>query len=201
MTVTSIGYGDIAPTTTSEQLVAVVIMLLGSVLWGQVIATFCGVVATFNPEAADYRRTSAHARSTHTPPRGLGRARTLASPHPPATPRSPATPRLSDPSPAIPRLSDPSPCAVTYAATVCAVDDLNRFMSVHGLATEMRRRLREYFHRARRRRRRSCVVYPPQSTQPHTSGSHCRHGATHRSDEAPDVRRVRARWQRPNTCG
>ena len=57
MTVTSIGYGDLHPTTTSEQLVATVVMLLGSVLWGQVIATFCGVVSTFNPEAAEFRRT------------------------------------------------------------------------------------------------------------------------------------------------
>lgn len=57
MTVTSIGYGDIYPTCMSEQLVAVAVMLMGSVLWGQVVATFCGVVATFNPEGAEFRRT------------------------------------------------------------------------------------------------------------------------------------------------
>lgn len=58
MTITSIGYGDVVPVLWSEQLVSTVVMLLGSVLWGQVIATFCGVVATFNPEGAEFRRTS-----------------------------------------------------------------------------------------------------------------------------------------------
>ena len=57
MTITSIGYGDVMPVQWSEQLVSTIIMLLGSVLWGQVIATFCGVVATFNPEGAEFRRT------------------------------------------------------------------------------------------------------------------------------------------------
>ena len=51
--------GDIpvAANNANEQIVAVLVMLMGSVLWGQVVATFCGVVATFNPEAAHFRTT------------------------------------------------------------------------------------------------------------------------------------------------
>lgn len=86
MTITSIGYGDVSPVLWSEQLMSTIIMLLGSVLWGQVIATFCGVVATFNPEAAEFRRT---------------------------------------------------------------MDDLNRFMSLQGLDSDLRARLREYFHQTK----------------------------------------------------
>ena len=43
--------------TPGRQVVATFVMLMGSMLWGQVLATFCGVVATFNPEAAEFRRT------------------------------------------------------------------------------------------------------------------------------------------------
>ena len=57
MTITSIGYGDIHPHTWKERVICVVVMLIGSVLWGQLIGTFCSVVATFNPEAAEFRRT------------------------------------------------------------------------------------------------------------------------------------------------
>uniref|UniRef100_A0A7S3B3S5 Potassium channel domain-containing protein n=1 Tax=Haptolina ericina TaxID=156174 RepID=A0A7S3B3S5_9EUKA len=57
MTITSIGYGDIYPTSMGEQWVAIFVMLLGSMLWGQVIATFCGVMSNLNPERTEFRRT------------------------------------------------------------------------------------------------------------------------------------------------
>ncbi|KAL1503237.1 hypothetical protein AB1Y20_011293 [Prymnesium parvum] len=59
MTITSIGYGDIKATTGNavEQLVATVLMLSGAMLWGQVIGTFCGVIAAFNPETTVFHRT------------------------------------------------------------------------------------------------------------------------------------------------
>lgn len=36
---------------------ATLMMLIGSMAWGNVIATFCGVVATINPEQSEFRRT------------------------------------------------------------------------------------------------------------------------------------------------
>lgn len=59
MTITSIGYGDItpAPTNAAEQVVAVVLMVIGAMMWGNVIATFCGVVQTMNPANTVFRNT------------------------------------------------------------------------------------------------------------------------------------------------
>ena len=51
MTITSIGYGDIAatPGNSTEQAWGTLLMLVSSLTWGQVIGTFVGVIATFNP--------------------------------------------------------------------------------------------------------------------------------------------------------
>lgn len=57
MTITSIGYGDISATRWPEQVVAICVMLLGSILWGQVIGTIVSTISTFNPEATEFRRT------------------------------------------------------------------------------------------------------------------------------------------------
>ncbi len=38
------------------QLMATILMILGAMTWGNVIATFCGVVATINPEVSEFRR-------------------------------------------------------------------------------------------------------------------------------------------------
>ena len=56
MTITSIGYGDIAatPHNATEQAVCIGLMLISSLLWAQVIGTYCGVVATLNPELASF---------------------------------------------------------------------------------------------------------------------------------------------------
>jgi len=59
MTITSIGYGDIrAPDlNTWEQTWCLILMLLGGMIWGSVIATFCGVVANLDPAGTEFRTT------------------------------------------------------------------------------------------------------------------------------------------------
>lgn len=58
MTITSIGYGDIAaaPGNTAEQAVCTILMVAGSMLWGMVLGTFCGVLANLNPGAQEFRK-------------------------------------------------------------------------------------------------------------------------------------------------
>ena len=88
MTITSIGYGDIHATDrkVSEQVLNTFCMLSGGMLWGHVIGTFCGVVATMNPQSTEFNRR---------------------------------------------------------------MDDLNRYMTLHNLPDELRRRLREYMHQTK----------------------------------------------------
>ena len=69
-----------------EQVVNTVMMLVGAMLWGHVIGTFCGVVATMSPHTTEFNRR---------------------------------------------------------------MDDLNRFVVLHGLDAELRRRLREYLHQTK----------------------------------------------------
>jgi len=59
MTITSIGYGDIrAPDGNSwEQAWCAALMLFGGMIWGAVIATFCGVIATLDPAGTEFRTT------------------------------------------------------------------------------------------------------------------------------------------------
>ena len=58
MTITSIGYGDIhaADKNISEQVVNTFLMLAGAIIWGNLIGTFCGVVATMSPHTAEFNR-------------------------------------------------------------------------------------------------------------------------------------------------
>lgn len=81
--VTSIGYGDIGATTWVERLVAIIVMLVSSLLWGQLVGTLVSIISTFNPEATEFRQTSeppeppgsalsqAHARLAATPPHSM----------------------------------------------------------------------------------------------------------------------------------
>ena len=57
MTITSIGYGDIAatPKNAAEQVICTVLMLIGGCLWGYVIGTFCGAIANLSPAVAEFR--------------------------------------------------------------------------------------------------------------------------------------------------
>lgn len=59
MTITSIGYGDIrAPDgNTHEQVFATILMLLGGMIWGMIIATFCGVISNLDPAGTEFRTT------------------------------------------------------------------------------------------------------------------------------------------------
>jgi len=59
MTITSIGYGDIAAADRNapEQAVCTTLMLLGGMIWGSVIATFCGVIANLDPQGTEFRNT------------------------------------------------------------------------------------------------------------------------------------------------
>ena len=57
MTITSIGYGDVVAVTWIERVVATMVMLVGSLLFGQVVGTLVSIISTFNPEAAEFRRT------------------------------------------------------------------------------------------------------------------------------------------------
>ena len=41
----------------SEQLMALILMLIGSLVWATMIAQVCGTVATLNPEVQEFRRT------------------------------------------------------------------------------------------------------------------------------------------------
>jgi hypothetical protein len=57
MTITSIGYGDITatPGNTGEQFLCTLIMLLGAMVWGNVVATFCSVMASMGGDALKFR--------------------------------------------------------------------------------------------------------------------------------------------------
>ena len=59
MTITSIGYGDIAAPTDNawEQAWVAFLMLMGGMLWGYVIATFCGVISNLDPAGTEWRNT------------------------------------------------------------------------------------------------------------------------------------------------
>jgi hypothetical protein len=58
MTITSIGYGDIAATAhnAAEQTCASVLMVLCAMLWGYVIGTFCSTIANLSPSTAAFRQ-------------------------------------------------------------------------------------------------------------------------------------------------
>merc|ERR1719316_1828461 len=53
-TVTSIGYGDLAPATDNERIYVVVVMLVGSCLWAYVIATLCAVLAAASKDSEGF---------------------------------------------------------------------------------------------------------------------------------------------------
>ena len=59
MTITSVGYGDISatPRNAPEQGALTLMMLFGGMLWSNVVATFCGVIANSNPDLAVFHST------------------------------------------------------------------------------------------------------------------------------------------------
>eukprot|EP00937_MAST-01D_sp_MAST-1D-sp2_P000861 g861.t1 len=57
MTLTSIGYGDIVPTTYNELGWMTGFMLFGAVTWAYIIGSFCGLVATLDVHATHFHQT------------------------------------------------------------------------------------------------------------------------------------------------
>ena len=59
MTLTSIGYGDIAatPTNVTEQLVCTMLMILGAIGWGLVLGTIVSNLANVDPEGDAFKKT------------------------------------------------------------------------------------------------------------------------------------------------
>jgi hypothetical protein len=59
MTITSIGYGDIAASSqnTLELWVASALMLVSGMLWAQTVGAFCGIITTLQPDVAAFRTT------------------------------------------------------------------------------------------------------------------------------------------------
>ena len=54
MTITSVGYGDISATNTYEQVILTLLMLATSLMWSQVISTFCLVLANQGPANQEF---------------------------------------------------------------------------------------------------------------------------------------------------
>ena len=140
MTITSIGYGDIhaQDNNIAEQAINTILMLTGAVIWGNLIGTFCGVVATMNPHTAEFNRRMDDLN------RYVSQVRPT-SPH--SSPQLPTSPHLSD----LRTLSHTSsqPCR------------LNRCVSQHAIDHDLRRRLREYLHQTRHLQVRHLPTSPP----------------------------------------
>ena len=57
VTITSIGYGDIAPNTTSEMVAGIFFVLLGSALWAGILGEVCTVLSHLDIDKIQYRQT------------------------------------------------------------------------------------------------------------------------------------------------
>jgi hypothetical protein len=57
MTLTTVGYGDVAAHTTAEYLVAIILMLSGGMVWAYILGSFCTVVLSMDTRGAVFRQT------------------------------------------------------------------------------------------------------------------------------------------------
>eukprot|EP00451_Oxyrrhis_marina_P008677 CAMPEP_0204323840 /NCGR_PEP_ID=MMETSP0469-20131031/9749_1 /ASSEMBLY_ACC=CAM_ASM_000384 /TAXON_ID=2969 /ORGANISM="Oxyrrhis marina" /LENGTH=546 /DNA_ID=CAMNT_0051305385 /DNA_START=34 /DNA_END=1674 /DNA_ORIENTATION=- len=57
MTLTSIGYGDIAPQNNLEYTVGVVLMVIGASTWAYILGSACRIVASLDENGIEYRQT------------------------------------------------------------------------------------------------------------------------------------------------
>ena len=57
MTITSVGYGDVTATRHNviEQWICSALILIGGMLWGYLIGTFCGLAASLSPSQLQFR--------------------------------------------------------------------------------------------------------------------------------------------------
>merc|ERR1719331_1293167 len=58
MTLTTVGYGDIAPQNRTEHAVAVVIMLIAGFFWAWVLGTFCNITVSLNEASTSYKQAN-----------------------------------------------------------------------------------------------------------------------------------------------
>lgn len=56
MTLTTIGYGDVAPVTLGEQLICIFAMLLGGSIYAYVIGAVCGIVSSMDEATTEYHK-------------------------------------------------------------------------------------------------------------------------------------------------
>ena len=57
MTLTTIGYGDVAPVTPGEQVLCIFAMLLGGSIYAYVIGAVCGIVSSMDEATTAYHKT------------------------------------------------------------------------------------------------------------------------------------------------
>ena len=152
MTITSIGYGDIHPTRPSEQVTPVAVMLVTSMVWGYVIATFCGVISTMQPEVILFKQNmddlvrGVQCKGHHTTCQHCHHCRDIGLPDP-AVVAYWARGVLRTPSPE--RAGNQFAARCHHAVPAPSHLPQNRFMSLYGLPKELKLRLREYFHQTR----------------------------------------------------
>lgn len=60
MTLTTIGYGDIALGTDTERIIAILCMVVGGSLYAYIVGNICGTVAGMNLAQSDFRQTMDH---------------------------------------------------------------------------------------------------------------------------------------------
>ena len=60
MTVTTIGYGDITPATSTERAFLILVMLFGGALYAYIVGAICGIVASMDEATISYHQTVDH---------------------------------------------------------------------------------------------------------------------------------------------
>ena len=57
MTISTVGYGDVTPQTTTERFYLVVAMLLGASVYAYVVGSICGIIASMNQKETEFQET------------------------------------------------------------------------------------------------------------------------------------------------
>ena len=59
-TLTSVGYGDISATNTTEMQVCTICLLIGSFMWAYIIGSACSILTSISLEKAEHQQTMDH---------------------------------------------------------------------------------------------------------------------------------------------